>query len=146
MYELLDGLVRGSSKTEDINLNVTLWDHQLFSKDNKRLVVLLMFQALRRDESIQVTCHIAAPGQEFHQKRDTQTDGLHPLLATTCGWENAPRNIHYIGMLHLARGTGRRDTPTRHRALNSHGKKLSQLRYLGGVVGASYSRRPMNVK
>ena len=53
-----------------------LCDHQLFSKDNRRLVVLLMFQALRRDESIQVTCHIAAPDQEFHQKRDTQTDGL----------------------------------------------------------------------
>ena len=47
MYELLDGLVRGASKTEDIHLNVTLWDHQLFSKDNRRLVVLLMFQALR---------------------------------------------------------------------------------------------------
>ena len=68
--------MRGASKTEDIHLNVTLWDHQLFSKDNRRLVVLLMFQALRRDESIQVTCHIAAPDQEFHQKRDTQTDGL----------------------------------------------------------------------
>ena len=44
--------MRGASKTEDIHLNVTLWDHQLFSKDNRRLVVLLMFQALRRDKSI----------------------------------------------------------------------------------------------
>ena len=31
--------------------------------------------ALEADKAV-VICHIAAPDQEFHQKRDAQTDGL----------------------------------------------------------------------